>query len=166
MGGSQLGLAVVSAMWLASCAPCAEDELEPNGSDSPAEGGEISFELNELDINFHDQSDIDCVAYVLNGPSQAEDPRVYVELKGGEEEIDLSITFACASGDPATFVCDGESPEEPACAKSGKEPSLGFTYDCDAADDAQLGDASIVVCATRPAAEKLCVDYTIRAFLN
>lgn len=166
VGGPSIAFGAVCVLFLGACAPCGEDPLEPSDSDSPATGGDLSFDLNEIDLNFHDQSDVDCVTFEIPDPSAANDPRVYVEILGGEEKIDLSITFSCASGDPAAFSCNGEEPAEPTCAKTGEEPNLGFIYDCDGADDAQLGDSSIVVCATRPSADKLCVDYTLRAYLN
>jgi hypothetical protein len=167
MGGPRAALAVVASLLLASCAPCGEDPLEPNDDQgSPFDGGSLSFSLNEKDINFHDQSDVDCISYDIPDPGASQDPRVYVEIRDNDEDVDLSLTFACDNGEAGAFRCDGEEPAEPTCSKGGKEPDLGFTYDCDEASDEQLGDASIVICATRPGPDKLCIDYTVRAYLN
>jgi len=168
MGGPRAALAVAGvSLLLTSCAPCGQDPLEPNDDEgSPFDGGSLSFSLNEMDINFHDQSDIDCISYKIPDPGAADDPRMYVEILGASENVDLSLTFECDNGEPGGFTCEGEVLEEPTCSNSGKEPELGFTYDCDAASDEQLGEASIVICASRPSPDKLCIDYTVRAYLN
>ena len=56
----------------------------------------------------------------------------------------------------ATFV---------ALAVSGVEPRFRISYDCDPDSDA-VGPASLIMCVERPTPNKLCVDYSLRAYVN
>lgn len=153
-----------------SCAPCSEDDFEPNDSaKDAADVGDLNKNASETDLNFHDQTDVDCVSYAVPEPLAADGPIGYVELHGADrEDVDLSVTLSCASGDPPTiFHCNGDVVDEPTCdALTGPEAKLSFSYDCDATDNDTLGVATLVVCMSRPSPEKLCTDYSLRTFLN
>lgn len=165
-----LSLSGVALAAMTSCAPCSKDDLEPNDSaKDAADGGDLNKNVNEVDLNFHDQTDVDCVSYAVPEPLAADGPIGYVELHGADrEDVDLEVTLSCGSGDsPTLFHCNGDVATEPVCsAATGPEAKLSFSYDCDAADNETLGAATLVVCMSRPSPEKLCTDYSLRAFLN
>ncbi len=157
----------VVAIALAACDPCAPDEYEPNEAEGEAAVvGDITTDLSEIDVNFSTQEDVDCFAYALPEPILEQIPILYIEMKGANrEDFSGSLTFACDSGEPAFFSCNNEDLTDPTCAVSGVEPRFRVSYDCDPDTDA-IGAASLVVCLERPTPNKLCVDYSVRAYFN
>lgn len=159
-------LALGLAAW-AGCEPCSPDEHEANDSeDVAASAGDITTDLNEIDASFHTQEDVDCYAYALPEPILEQIPVLYLELKGANrEELSATLSFACEGGTLDFFACNGENLDDPACAVSGVEPRFRISYDCDPDSDA-VGAASLIMCVERPTPNKLCVDYSLRAYVN
>lgn len=166
-----LSLCASALLVALGCAPCSEDDLEPNNSAKDAgDGGDLNKDVNELDLNFHVQTDVDCIAYPVPDPLAGGGPIGYVELHGANrEDVDVQLTLTCASGDaPTVFNCNGEPVDGDAVcdAPTGPEAKLSFSYDCDATGNDTLGEAEVVICTSRPNPEKKCTDYSLRAFLN
>lgn len=162
-------LLVGSLCLLQACAPCSPDTLEPNDSeDQAATGEEADRNNNELDLDFHDPSDVDCIRYDIPDPGNFETPELYVDVIGGDrEEIEVTVTFGCNSGEqPTDFSCNGELAEELECTSIGREPNVSVSYDCDDTSEDNLGDSAVIVCLTRTTPRNECVDYSLRVFLN
>lgn len=161
------------AAWVAAglgstgCKPCGPDENEPNDAEEDAApGGDVTSDLNEIDLDFHDLTDVDCFTYEIAAPTSSDVPILYVELKGTDREtFDASLSFACDGGAASAFSCNGEDVDEPSCRTSGEQTRFRITYDCDDASDA-IGAASFIVCVGRSDPGEICSDYSIRTYLN
>ncbi|NUO51488.1 MAG: hypothetical protein HOV80_21750 [Polyangiaceae bacterium] len=127
---------VVLAMVLAvsGCAdPCEPDEYEGNDAETEVTDlGSISDSGNHItyELTLHSPDDADWFTFVTVDGGIDGNPEVWINVDGGDADIELELSFSC-SGDPIEYFSCSGSPTDDGCVDRGKNPSLRFGYDCE-----------------------------------
>lgn len=144
--------------------PCEPDEFEQNDTETEiSDLGPISDSGSHVthELTLHDPSDVDWFTFVTVDGGIDGNPEVWVNVDGGDADIELQLTFSC-SGDPIEyFSCSGTPAEESGCVARGKNPSLRFGYDCEGSLFDSSDNGIVILSVRRLDAPEACASYNL-----
>lgn len=157
---------LVLAMVLAvsGCAdPCEPDELEQNDDETEVTDlGSISDSGNHVnyELTLHSPDDVDWFTFKTIDRGTDGNPEVWINVDGGDAEIELELSFAC-SGDPIEFFSCSGSPTDKGCVARGKNPNLSFGYDCEGGLFDSTDNGNVILAVRRLDSPEACAAYNL-----
>jgi hypothetical protein len=155
---------LVSALAVSGCTdPCEPDEFEQNDTETEiTDLGAISDSGNQvtLELSLHDPADVDWFTFVAADGGIDGNPQVWINVDGGDAELELQLTFDC-SGDPIEyFSCSGSSTNS-GCTASGQNPGVQFGYDCEGSLFDSTDNGIVLLSVRRLDAPEACASYDL-----
>jgi hypothetical protein len=158
-------LVLATVLAVCGCAdPCEPDDFEQNDAETEiSDLGSISDSGNHstYELTLHSPDDVDRFTFATVDGGIDGNPEVWVNVDGGDTDIELQLSFSC-SGDPIEFFsCSGSSTEDGGCIARGRNPTLSFGYDCEGDLFDSTDNGIVILSVRRLEGPEACASYDL-----